>query len=848
MDLNHPSRGRRFSTSINSNARESSAGPFVSSQVGRVHALGSLKVRKQRHSGTAHINRATSNCVPAAKFPRGVTMSYPPSLANHPSAHQQLEADPPSCSTRTTSLTTLRQVPSTQLAHSSQTSLSSLQQQPAELQSKDLRALDTAVVRRDSTLKHRFLSRVMNSLINKPNGNHSASHESKSRRCSTEISGKDGAIGGPDAPGRVSISTVGTYSTLDSDLQTAIDSFPEPPGSILTSPTEVSPTEASPIEHNQYNTQAYRVLCTPSNVTVVRPEVTIIPEFGTLDANDSQSMYIAVQIEAATDAMTKAPSDRSYGLDVAVIIDNSQYASPATLMASCETARFLSSLLDSSNDRMAIICTNSISTERRDLRTILPLSSANPRKTKAAVDTIASSTERPSLSSLDAAVRSARALLEQAMPRDYNSGLGQYAFGHIFVLTTNSTGIAPENLNHSLIQLHLVSTGSVPWKGEGNVRCNGWKMQSTHTKELHSVARSQDEDPTSLFNRLRATINDAHTGQLHGTVGDLILNISSGQDCTIEGVIGSRNVPDLRLGERVVALVKVKVGFPPVTGYTLNPHRQRNDSSSAYDDLDQELDNLLGTTPVTVLEVKLKYRHSLLPSDTQCTLTTRCRLRRQLCSSNGKQSEPAVEIQKRFAFHIATHHAPRQAMMVLIEEFGDGGRRSVCPDYVKLLIEELRYQARTIERFDLAEYRAGPVRITPPELRADARGNEHFGQGLFDASNYKPQDWIMDVPDEIVMELPSSPLKARPHNRSFSEDSKSRTVLKRRPKRPAVGSRNGSGSENRSSVSTEVDDTARQLKDLALKNQRSLETDSSKGLAFSQYRGRVVESYGSTRM
>ncbi|KAL9023498.1 MAG: hypothetical protein Q9196_007164, partial [Gyalolechia fulgens] len=579
------------------------------------------------------------------------------------------------------------------------------------------------------------------------------------------------------------------------------------------------------------------VLCTPSDIAVIRPEVTIIPEQKNLDANAMQTMYVAVQISAVMEAMTRVPYDRSYGLDVAVIIDNSQFASPATLIGSCETARFLSSLLDPSNDRMAIICTNSINAECRDLRTILPLSLANPRKTKAAVDSITQTAERPSLLTVDAAVRSARALLEQSTPRDQSSELGPRAFGHIFILTPNSTGIAPDMLIHNTIQLHLVCAGSVPWKGEAKVTCNGWKMQSMHTAELQSVRCSKDTDPASLFNRLRTTIDDARKGFLTGAVDDMILDIRPGQNCTIEGVIGTRRIQSLRRGERVVALVRLKIGLQPATGYTLNPGRQRDGSSPACDDLDKELDKLLGTAPVTILNVKLKYRHSLLGSDTQCTLSTECRLRRQLrptereATASGavakKQSSPQAEVQKRFAFHIATHHAPRQAMMVLIEDFGDGGRRSACPDYIKLLIEELKYQARTVERFDLAEYRSGPVLATPQELRSDVWGEEHFGQGLFDASNYRPLEWITDAPDEVMVKIPLSPVKKSKyyHHHSQSEETATRAVLKRKPKRQVV---RGNGSENRSSMSTELDEATRRLKDLAFKNQRSLCADTLK--------------------
>lgn len=520
-------------------------------------------------------------------------------------------------------------------------------------------------------------------------------------------------------------------------------------------------------------------------------------------------------------------------------------------MASCETARFLSTLLDTSNDRMAILCTSAMSAEHRDLRTILPLSLPNPRKTKAAVDSIVSSLERPRLSTLDAALRSATALLEQSTPSDPHSELGSVAFGHIFLLTSNSKGIAPHLLTHDTIQLHLVCAGNLPWQDEGKVRCNGWKLQSMHMKELQSFGRIKDEDPFSLFSRLRTTIFDARKGLLHGAVSNLVLDIKPGPNCTIEGIIGTRKIPNLQRGENIVVLVRLKVGLPPAAGYTLTARRQQDGSSPAYSaDLDKEIDKLLGTTPVTVLTVQLKYKHSLLPSNTQCTSLTECRMKRRLCTPEWRDvtlgavtqrySKPQVEVQKRFAFHIATHHAPRQAMMVLIEDFGDRGSRSACPEYIKLLIEELKYQARTTERFDLADNRAGPVMVTPPKLRRDVWGEEHFGHGLFDASDYKPQEWITDVAGEVMMPFPL-PISSRPRDRyrERSGELNSRTVLRREPK---GSSRKGAGIENRISDSTEIDEAMKTLKGLVLKDKRSLEVETLKCLAYPTYRPRAMES------
>ncbi|KAL8779581.1 MAG: hypothetical protein Q9194_001372 [Teloschistes cf. exilis] len=591
------------------------------------------------------------------------------------------------------------------------------------------RTTSSGTVRQETSLKHRVLSRVMHSLL----GN--------SRRPLVEACGKDRQS---QDHGRTSTSSAGSDSSLS-----ALSEFPEPPVSIIRSSCTLVPPQRQLTDNYPYGT-----LCAPNEVAIVRPEVKIIPETEILGPDSNQKVFIAVEVSAVAEPSEKYTRNGFCGLDVAVVVDNSLFASSATLMASCETARYLSSLLDPSNDRMAIVCTSMLSAQAPDLRTIMPLNSVNSRRTKAAVDAIVSSTGRPTVAALDESIRSAMALLEQSTPRDSNGELSPVAFGHIFVLSPNSSRISPELLSHDRLQLHLINTGSVPWRGSAEVRSSGWKIQSTHSKEVHFLSCGQDEDPRSLFQKLRATIAGAHKGSLHGAVSDIVLDIMPGKECAIEGVIGSRSIPCIQPGDTIVALVRLKVGLPPAVGYDLTHRCQREGSSSPCDDPSEELDKLLGTTPVVVLTAKLRYRHSLLRSDTQCTISTSCRMKRQLSPPKwadisskpiiGGQKDARAEVQKRFAFHIATHHAPQQAV-VLIEDFGDGGRRSMCPEYIKLLLDELKYQARTIERFDLAEYRCRPIPATPREMRPDIWGQEHFGQGLFDAPNYKPQEWITDV-------------------------------------------------------------------------------------------------------
>ena len=436
-------------------------------------------------------------------------------------------------------------------------------------------------------------------------------------------------------------------------------------------------------------------------------------------------------------------------------------------MAQCEAARFIASLLDPTIDRLAVITTRPQRTDPPDLNIVSPLSRTTIRMIKSAVDTIVSSTEKPDPVALGIAVDCAIDLLTDSTSHSTDSEPGDDAYGHVFVLTGNPYGIDPILLAHQTLVVHIVCPGSVPWRGTDPVTCNGWTLGSLYSNSLQCISRQKDKDCSSLFNRLRNLVALARGGRACGRLTDLVLNIEAGPNCSIEGVMGHKEIAELRPGEIVTALVKVRVGGAAAKGYTLSPSPASKVSSSSCSskDLLDELDVMLGASPAPVLVAKLTYRHSLLLTGTRCSTIAAAKLKRSVpdrpLDKNSKKStaprvlENCIAVQKRLVYHLATHHSPRHAMLTLREHFGDNGRQSFCPEYIKLVTEELRFQARVLERFDLAS----PTNRSPSSARNISSSNtyEHFGHGLFAASNYKPQDWLIGVPDEETS--PPSPEK-----------------------------------------------------------------------------------------
>lgn len=411
-------------------------------------------------------------------------------------------------------------------------------------------------------------------------------------------------------------------------------------------------------------------------------------------------------------------------------------------MASCEIARHLATLLVMSDDKLAILSTSPLYPNLPQSRTVQPLNAVDTRRIKLAVDSIVGSTEQPDHEVTVEALECAKNILKRSTAAMANRG-GRISFGHIFLLTTNPAGIPSRLLHDERLQIHLINPGSIPWKGQRNVECNGWKLRSLYRSESEFVSSKKDEDKTSLFNRLRSVISHARSGKISGKLTDLVLEVNAGNHCSIEAVMGKASYLSLQPGEVVLALVKVSVrqNYPPLPSSSTESLDSLSNSCALMD----ELKSILKAVSTTLLTAKLKYKYSLFPSKTRCSITADCNVEQEVPGfvddknmSNGspQQASPSqVWVQKRLLFYLATHNSPRRAISSIIDYFGADGRDSACPNYVKLILEELKYQARVLERLDPSD--VGWITAGDGENLY-----EHFGRGLFNIPNFQPQDWM----------------------------------------------------------------------------------------------------------
>lgn len=417
-------------------------------------------------------------------------------------------------------------------------------------------------------------------------------------------------------------------------------------------------------------------------------------------------------------------------------------------MGSCETARFLASILNVITDRMAIICISSL--QDSDSTLIWPLSRIKTQKIKTSLDTITTTRQMPTVALWKQAIIFAREILMQSpIPNEDTEPL-QDTFGHIFLLTGNAAGLPPEPLTDDKLQFHVICPTNVPREHHNLIRCNGWKLQSLSGNELHAVSANKNTDPSSILNKLRGLIMHARGGKLAGVLSDIFIDVRPGHECSIEEVMGSTKFSTLHPGESRTVLVKLRIRGARAKGNSLNQSGAALDADSIM----TELDEMLRSSAVQILTARLKYRHSDLPKGTICSINAKCCLKQQIRSIERGLSQtqlPAVQpkdcttlVQKRLAYYTATHGSPRHALSNLRREFGETGSHSYCSSYIKLIMEELEFQVRIVDRLDLE---ASPKK---PTIALNSFTG-HSETGPFQPENQKPRDWITEVVDEGVL-------------------------------------------------------------------------------------------------
>ena len=499
-------------------------------------------------------------------------------------------------------------------------------------------------------------------------------------------------------------------------------------------------------------------------------------------------------------------------------------------MASCETARFLASILNVITDRLAIICTSTTDTSGANSTVVRDLSEVKMHRIKTALDAISISMKKPMPNAWIDTIDCAKEILLKSTVPDPDEEPLQDTFGHIFLLTSDADGLPFQSLEHEKLTFHTISPAGAP-RNLSPIHCNGWKLRSLSGNEPQAVSTKKDLDPTSVSNRLRVLIPQARSGKVLGSLTELVLEVSAGPDCVIEGVIGKVEFNELHPGEVFSVIFKLRALAATVQGYSLSDTPTRSSEALLNkNDVLSQLDKMLGTTKAKILTARLTYKHSLLPAGTTCSVTTECHVERRLPDPDQKPNpsklnakDCTVLVQKRLAHHLATHGSPRNALTTLNIEFGDKFQLSACPEYINVLAKELKYQARVVQRLEIE---------ASPKKSAVVHANrplENIGQGPFGVKKYKDQHCATsDIPtEELFKTKPALAALSLKESREQLRTDEARKIWNdmrkmKRPPNPIVRGR---------SISSPLDEARKEgIRDLAVKNERSIGSDTLRSM------------------
>ncbi|KAI9808345.1 MAG: hypothetical protein M1827_007494 [Pycnora praestabilis] len=584
-----------------------------------------------------------------------------------------------------------------------------------------------ALLSRQPSLKKRVLDRLLNNSSSEPEH----TEGSLARRLSLKLRGNK-SISGSTKLSDVELSPVSDHneiSTVKSTYDSTLAAFPAPPRPELHDSALNSPVGAESV--CSWESLSPRVTASPEDANIVGVELKITPEYESIDIHARQNIWVTVEVEAVIQNSDDPfqPLTPDSDLNVAIVVDDSAFASPATFLAACELVINITSLLNST-DQLAVLSLNHKYSAPPGIAHVLSsLQPANLSAVKALVEgmksrtrTGASPEDTPIGKAVEAAVdlllKSRKVEITQQGKFTRPGDVHKKLFCHVFVISPNyhisSEHFVPNEklTSYRKVQVHLVHPGLLPWRADHGYP-NGWVLRSSssiYPSKPSSTAVSRNED--GLLQRLRELISNARRGTLPGELTEVMVKITSTSNCSMVGVMGYTKKDLMRPGERMTAFVKLAIGpaFPdkPPTS-SLRPVSEMTWGSEI---LLNRLDSMLGEYTTDILTVELTWKHTLVrPIDTVLRTIGTGQLKRHNGNaalalspsrSNGRDRDLfRAHVQKSLAYFISIIHQPREGIKRLTELFGSDLKKSVCLDYVRSIITELCYHAHLTEKFDL---------------------------------------------------------------------------------------------------------------------------------------------------
>ncbi|MCJ1398004.1 hypothetical protein MMC11_001200 [Xylographa trunciseda] len=508
----------------------------------------------------------------------------------------------------------------------------------------------------------------------------------------------------------VTVPAPSSRSSFDSDLGSTIASFPSPPTSSFTTLSPPHTTQSSLIT-TQTSIAPYGPARSrdPNNMSsedtyAIGAKLTLIPEKEGIVSADPEKgtiIFVAIEIEGIVCRVSKdvvTPLQPKH-LDLAVVIDNSLFTSPAALMSACESTIAIAHSLEAKTDRLALFQTSPDPDQPHSSANLLLLEKPDLRTLKTVLDTVEVCAGVPEPDCLAATITLAHNYLTGCPRVSVTNGQGQKVIRQTIVFTSRPDTVTSTSCSEYSVGVHVICAGSVPWKSEMQSTGDGWNIDYQPSfRDLSAAGKLKDEKHISerIRNLISLLRSSSAPGELHG----FELCFRLGSFCGIRSIMGPTSFQTLRPGEIIKTVVKIEM---------LASDEDTNSMSSH----GNELKPILG--------VIVRYTHSLLPGGTICQLQSAARIKivsnlhqeqnedpKPNSASRSDELDPETAlVQKSIMYGLATTCTPAYSLNALFDFFGRDVGASTCPEYLILLVAELKYQSRVAARLNLFDTNTG---------------------------------------------------------------------------------------------------------------------------------------------
>ncbi|KAJ9667670.1 hypothetical protein H2201_002205 [Coniosporium apollinis] len=696
--------------------------------------------------------------------------------------------------------------------------------------------------RRRPSVKKRVLSKVMGSLQNNPkpaprlrNGQSEGSlfrrlsvhsnSTSQSRAISSDVASLS-------SQGRESYSSGKgiSHSEPNSSIDSKIDLVQLPMASdhhSLSPQSMICPSRATLVESIASQQPPFLLSCA----------LRTMAEVEALDASARRTVWAAVEIEGCVSMAAQVPSplNASPGLDVVVIIDNS-YASPKSIENICNVVCSLAATLASPDDRIAVFCAScchSVQDPHLANGCLLhALQAVNPRNIQDDLGSLQNTSSNTQSVRLSETIASAvGVLLESGHTLDPPL---RRANGHVIVLSPGLHDSVDSVPDLSPLTVHFVSTSVIPSDFDRlRPLIKGWCMQ------IFASGFGSQADQSSQREALKALIACARYNADPGRITDIYVEIIPSDDCVLTSTIGPCTYPALHAGQTMTLLLQASV---QEVSNKKSQSRSLAKSTTTVDEAFADLEMLLGEMTTDLFTVKVHYKHSHFPKNTELIAVDTCRVRRPNalsawrslpCSKDAERAQSRMhQVHRRLVSVIASDESPSAALLAL-EGLPDRiSGTFACPEFMDLVRGELehRCQALGCPIPNPEDEVSSTLRAPSPDLGRFSF--EHRGTLYLDLPyRLSPKRASTDSPATVIhTRLTEDPAEEEP-------DDRARNIWRHMRKSSKSHYRLAKSSTRSFEKLGSVDAQLMELRKRAVQNKRSVGADTLRSLAIGTHAG-----------